>query len=262
MLLPNQPALRRAVSIVMILGSAAGVAAMWNSFAPPNACLFCAAPEQYGAALGGTSASGTSGISDAAHPSYQRAAADTIPLPGMPPSSAYGGDGGRIRSEGSRSGWQPWGNGSDSRGFNASGAGGPSVGMGGLWRLMSLAHRNHPSAAAGPAAPHAAREPRPARSARPAPAPRPAPRPAPTPTPMPAAPAIDASSPFDTQATSPPSPFVAPPPGGSLDPGGPGGTHGAGGGSTPSAKPEPASILLLGTGLLALLTELRRRSAI
>jgi len=64
------------------------------------------------------------------------------------------------------------------------------------------------------------------------------------------------------QAAAPRTDSAATSPEGSLDPGGPGGTHGAGGGSTPSANPEPASILLLGTGLLALLTELRRRSAI
>ena len=93
---------------------------------------------------------------------------ETIPLPGMPPSSAYAGDGGAIHSEGSRNGWQPWGNGSNGQRFNSSGSREPSVGMGGLWRLMSLAHRSQPSAGS---APRAAHEPRAARTARPAPKP-------------------------------------------------------------------------------------------
>ena len=82
------------------------------------------------------------------------------------------------------------------------------------------------------------------------------------PAPSPASPTASApTNPFDGHADSPANPFVPPAPGGALDPGGPG-AHAGGGGSAPSANPEPASIFLIGTGLLALVTELRRRRAI
>ena len=259
MLLPSKPAVRRAVFVIMILGSAAVVAAMWDTFAPPNACLFCTGPEQYTTALGGTAAAGTGGISGAGGAVGQRAAAETVPLPGMPAMPGYVGNGGAGRRDGSRSGWQPWGNGSDSRGFNSSGTGGPSVGTGGLWRLMTLAHRGQSAGGGGTSGPHAAHEARAARTHT-----TPAPRPGPRPTPMPGAPSGTATptNPFDGHSDSPSNPFVSPAPGGALDPGGAGHSGGGGGGSSPSANPEPASIVLIGTGFLALLTELRRRRAI
>jgi hypothetical protein len=256
MLLPSKPAVRRAVFVIMILGSAAAVAAMWDTFAPPNACLFCTGPEQYTTALGGTSATGTSGVSDLGRAVGQRAAADTVPIPGaaMP---GYVGNGASGRRDGSRSGWQPWGNGSNSRGFNSSGAGNVSVGMGGLWRLMTLAHRGHEGGGGGTSVGRT-HEPRAARTHT-TPGPRPA-RPG-----IPGAPSGTATptNPFATNADSPSNPFVSPAAGSSLDPGGAGGVgHGTGGGSSPSGNPEPASFVLLGTGFLALLTELRRRRAI
>jgi len=260
MLLPSKPAVRRAVFVVVILGSAAAVAAMWDSFAPPNACLFCSGPEQYTATLGGAAAPAEAGggVRSDLRAAGKRAEADMAPLPGMPPAIAYNGDGGSGRSAGSRSGWQPWGNGSDSRGFNASGSGGPSVGMGGLWRLMTLAHRSHEGGIGGGSSSTKTHTPRAARSS---PGARPGPRPAPAPSP--ASPTASApTNPFDGHADGPSNPFVPPAPGGALDPGGAGGTHSGGGGSAPSANPEPASILLIGTGLLALVTELRRRRAI
>jgi len=262
MLLPSKPAIRRAVFMTMILGSAAAVAAMWNSFAPPNACLFCSGPEQYTTALGGTATTGTSGVSGGGALVGQRAAADTNPLPGVAPIPGYVGNGAAGRRDGSRSGWQPWGSGSDSRGFNGSG-GGPSVGMGGLWRLMTLARRGHGGEGGGASASHVAHEAHAARTHT-----TPSPRPGARRTPMPGAPAGSATpsvaaptNPFDGHSDAPSNPFVAPAPGGSLDPGGTGHV-GGGGSSSPSANPEPASILLLGTGFLALLTELRRRRAI
>jgi len=69
------------------------------------------------------------------------------------------------------------------------------------------------------------------------------------------------TNPFVEHTTPPADPFVPPRPVGSLDPAGPGG------GVTPSddgpaATPEPASVLLIATGLLFLFTDLRRRHAI
>jgi len=69
------------------------------------------------------------------------------------------------------------------------------------------------------------------------------------------------TNPFVEHVTPPADPFVAPRPVGTLDPAGPGGTVTAPGGG-PAANPEPASVFLIGTGLLALLTDLRRRRVI
>ena len=98
------------------------------------------------------------------------------------------------------------------------------------------------------------------------------PTPGPTATPPSAPPAAPGPSgsipsdepptnPFVEHTTPPADPFVPPRPVGSLDPAGPGGTvtpPGAG----PAATPEPASFLLIGTGLMILLTDLRRRRVI
>ena len=253
--------MRRGAMVVVILGIAAASAAMWDRYAPPNACLFCAAPEHYDTALNVApdAAAGMARTAEAPRRGqYAPANSSSIPGPDVASRDASGSH--RTGSDARRL-WAPWSTSSGAYRYGSSDRSAPSVGIGGLWRLMTLAHRAPEAVAvSAPRAPHA--EP----AARPAPKPHtgaPAARP-------PAAPAIVAvpmpiTAPFPTNPFGPPdappvNPFIPPPPSGPLDPGGPGG--GGPPGAGPSATPEPASLLLIGTGLLVLAGELRRRRVI
>jgi PEP-CTERM motif-containing protein len=72
------------------------------------------------------------------------------------------------------------------------------------------------------------------------------------------------TNPFVEHTTPPADPFVPRPPVGLLDPGNPGNPGGTvtTPGRGPAATPEPASVLLIGTGLAAILSQLRRRGVI
>jgi hypothetical protein len=250
--------------VIVILGIAAVAAAMWDRYAPPTACLLCAGPEHYETALNATpDAVGTTGAAEAARRGqYAAANPSTIPPPGFGASDPRASS--SQRGDARRS-WTPWGIGTGAHGYGSSDTSGPSVGLGGLWRLNTLGHR--PAEPAAASAPRATRVAQTAAS-RPAPKPprtgAPGPRPAPAPPIVaPVATVITPTNPFTGFAAGPSDPFQPPPPAGSLDPGGPGGPGGVGtsGGGT-SATPEPASLLLIGTGLLVLAGELRRRRVI
>ncbi|HKB11789.1 MAG TPA: PEP-CTERM sorting domain-containing protein [Vicinamibacterales bacterium] len=74
--------------------------------------------------------------------------------------------------------------------------------------------------------------------------------------------AIPPTNPFVEHTTGPADPFVPRPPEGLLDPTGAGGGTGSISPRSPASTPEPASMLLIGTGLVALLSDLRRRRVI
>ena len=87
--------------VVVILGIAAAAAAMWDRYAPPNACLFCAAPEHYETALNATpDAVGTAGAAEGPRRNqYAGANSSAIPGPGYEDADAtsdFGGAGSRA----------------------------------------------------------------------------------------------------------------------------------------------------------------------
>jgi PEP-CTERM motif-containing protein len=286
----------RGVLVIIIVALAAGTAAAsrWTSWSPLNGCLFCGAPPSR--ASSPVTISADARVAPAAvareqvtaHSRGAAARAGDTELP--PPSSAV-----RVAPESERRSagddsqrtWQPW---ETTAATRVNGADSPTL-IGGLSRLSSSSISGggssvHVPPPAAPAAPAEYRDPGTQVVIGP---PSPAaphddsphgpgngpPGPPPTsitvppplipihdPAPLPpgggATPTVpDPTDPFHEHDNPPPSPFVPPAPNGPIGGSDPGGTLPSG--SSPAATPEPASMLLLATGVAAVFGELRRR---
>lgn len=279
---------RYVVIVLALVALAAGTttATRWMPWSPLNTCLFCGtasvspvtAPEERVRV-----AATTATLGDRLGHSVTQADVALVPST-IGPASPSGRDDDRSASRGDGSGdqWQPWGNTVTTR----NGGGDSAAAFHGLSRLMSTSISGGGSSvrpSVPVATPHAS-----ALEDKPFPAADPAPTPAPPATPTPGgptttvvppaaglpaaglppagggstAPVIAAgpnpTAPFNEQHAPAPTAFVPTPPAGPLSaneqtslllP-----SEG-----TPSATPEPASMMLLATGLVVALGELRRR---
>jgi hypothetical protein len=234
-------------------------------------CLYCATPAHDETAVNATPRALPGAGVESRHGSTEvpRATSNIRPDTSSAPV-ADDGDG-AVQADAAR-GWQPW-NDSSPRTFSASGAGPLWFGLGELRGLMAVSHYVEPAGGIATAIPQTAHEQQSApeedqTTGGPGVTPPPGPTSAPEPPALPpsatgpSAPPSNAAptNPFVAHTAPPADPFVPPAPKGLLDPAGPGGT--GTGSSDPAATQEPASVLLIGAGLVALLTDLRRRRRI
>jgi hypothetical protein len=282
------------VLVIVALTAASAAAARWAPWSPLNSCLFCGTPDtpaELRTARAERDAAIISGVRAAGAPRAAGAIAGrpqaeiAAPLTGVQQQAAPAPAAADSRHE-----WQPWGTGSAFRRDSAA----STSGLGGLSRLMSPSNSgggstvNTSTAAQEPAPVSGEAEKLQATPQLPSPSPASAPPSEPGPPAPPASnskpalvppapggytpptrPTVDLSpppltppaspptEPFHEHETPPPPPFVPLQPTGPLDTNGPTATLPTGG--TPSPNPEPGSILLLGTGVIALLGALRRR---
>jgi hypothetical protein len=231
----------------------------------------------------------TTGARDRSLPARSRSSAAASSDPLLPVGSAAVGRESASGAGGSADGqrdWQPW---SNRAGAHSDSSGDATTLLGGLARLSGSSivgggstvresPASTPSVAGSDNAhkvtppvdpPHAAAPAPPAVGPAP-PAPNPVAHvidPSPRPMPMPMPPdaggftpnlPVPPTDPFHQHDTPAPAPFAPPAPTGPLGGNDPGAAS-LPGGASPAATPEPASLMLMATGLLAVFGELRRR---
>lgn len=269
---------RYLVLVLVLVALAAGTttATRWMPWSPLDSCLFCGAsnaatptaPRELARA-----AATTGTLSGRLGHSVNHAEVDLAPSALPTEVSALTTERTSSQTEHSND-WQPWGHATAQRsdgGNNASllsglshlssstiSGGGSAVRPSVETRQITVASE-HADAPALPAPATAAPTPRgPATTTIAAPLP-PGPGGFSPSTPTAAALTPNPTGTFHEQDNPPPTPFVPPPPAGALNANDPGGNLPVNGSSTPSPTPEPASVLLLATGVAAVFGELRRR---
>jgi len=287
----------RAVLVIGILGVAAAATAMWQQYAPKGVCLYCATPEHYQTALNVPPKAPTATSGDVKHHSGLALPPKPSILPEMTTAPASHDDGAAEHAD-APDHWQPWGQDENEKENEQEpgepGVGDLRIGKSQLRRMISTGHFAEPDGGIASAAPRTSHEnhsegesqsgpdegrpvveqpgtpgsnsPNPSSGHAPNPGSSSVPQgpvmpPVATTTPpsggaTPAA--APPTNPFVEHTTPPSNPFA--PPAAVLSPGTPGGTVSSPR-SSPAANPEPASVLLIGTGLAAVLNQLRRRRA-
>ena len=284
--------LGRYVGLLIVLIGLAAVtttATRWTGWSPLNSCLYCGAspasgPSDADARVRGGAAKRT--LAARLGLSSNRAESDAAPSTVASAALSTANGNGSLSRSASGDAWQPWGNAARSRG--SASADGTVVGD--LSRLMASTTVSGGSAVRSPVAtpspyqaehkagpepehhlPSPPAQPPAAEHGSPGPGGHESPRPTlavPEPlTPGPGGwtpPAHNPphaepppTTPFHEHENPPPAPFVPPAPAGVLGP-----NEGSGAFPTdgsPSPNPEPASLLLIATGVAAVYGELRRR---
>src|SRR4051812_4932436 len=149
---------RWTVTGMAVLALGAGLAAKkWTQWSPVNACL-CLRPDSGGTTAADTSSDPLGGA--AAYSGRGSGAGGAVNLGALAATPLGGGNAGARAASGSQGGrhsWAAWGSGAHFARYSNGGGSGPSAGLGGLWRMMSLARHQSAPGVSTPRAPRAAR---------------------------------------------------------------------------------------------------------